>query len=506
MLIFATLVLCGLVFMVYALVQFHRELKWRGTGRGRSSYASTEPASARRVLEIRSKTDITGWSQGKGKLSSTASAVMAMCLFAGSAQAASEKTACQEGQEAPAKQADAADRALPITIPRHSEMKDDVQEEASDASVSSSQGGQSDSTAALTPDPVWFYGAFVDAGYLLDFNHPANDLFRSRGTAYKVDYPLINMAGACIRKTASESSRWGMELTVQAGQDSRVFGFSSTAPNLPGYEGLRHLGPTDVSYVAPVGKGLTIQGGIFSSLIGYDSLYAKDNFSYTRPWGADFTPYLMIGVNASYPFTAKLTGTVFLVNGYWHLANANHVPSWGSQAAYKMTSHTTLKETVLIGPHQSDTSSEFWRFLWDSILERKTNRLTIAIEYHVGTEKLSEAGDPRALWMAAQLPFHWVFNKHWSATVRPEVYWDRDGRLTGFRQTVKANTTTLEYRLPYRDFAATFRLEHRIDDSRGPQGGFFRGGEIAPGVVALTPTQNLLILGVILTFDSHLQP
>lgn len=359
---------------------------------------------------------------------------------------------------------------------------------------------------APSPDPRWFYGAFVDAAYLLDFNHPSNDLFRSRGTAYKVDEPILNMAGVYLRKSASESSRWGMELNAQAGQDSRIFGFSSTAPNLPGFEGLRHLGPTDISYLAPVGKGLTVQAGIFSSLIGYDSLYAKDNFTYTRPWGADFTPYLMMGVNASYPFTQKLTGTVFVVNGYWHLADANHVPSSGGQLAYKLTEHTTLKETVLFGPHQSDTGFEFWRFLWDSIAEWKTDRVTTAFEYHVGTEKINAPGDPRGLWMAAQLPFHWVFSKHWSATVRPEVYWDRDGRLTGFPQTVKANTTTLEYRIPYHSAAAIVRLEHRIDDSRGPAGGFFRGGEIAPGVVGLTPTQNLLILGVILTFDSHIAP
>src|SRR5215475_8245217 len=165
----------------------------------------------------------------------------------------------------------------------------------------------------------WQYGAFVDAAYLLDFNHPANDLFRSRGTTYKVDEPLINLTAAYLQKDASEASRWGMQLTVQAGQDTRIFGFSATAPNLSGSKWLRHLGPTTFSYLAPVGKGLTIQGGIFSSLIGYDSLYAKDNFSYTRPWGADFTPYLMLGINASYPISDKLIGTAFVVNGYWHL-------------------------------------------------------------------------------------------------------------------------------------------------------------------------------------------
>ena len=314
------------------------------------------------------------------------------------------------------------------------------------------------------------------------------------------------MAAAYVQKNTSEASRWGMQLTVQAGQDTRIFGFSATAPNLPGFTWLRHLGPTNVSYLAPIGKGLTIQGGIFSSLIGYDSLYAKDNFNYTRPWGADFTPYLMLGINASYPFSEKLTVTGFVVNGYWHLANANSVPSWGAQAAYKATPRTTLKETVLIGPHQANTGLQFWRFLYDSIVEWKTDRVTTAFEYHVGTEELVARGNPRALWMAAQLPVHWVLSEHWSLTERPEVYWDRNGQLTGFVQTVKANTATLEYRRSYRQFTGVVRLEHRIDDSRGPGGGFFRGGFIAPGVVGLTPTQNILALAVILTFDSQAKP
>lgn len=361
-------------------------------------------------------------------------------------------------------------------------------------------------TTPASPPSLWQYGGFVDATYLLDFNRPANDLFRSRGTTYKLDEPLINMTALYLQKNTSESSPWGMQLTVQAGQDTRIFGFSATAPNLPGYQGLRHLGPTNFSYLAPIGKGLTLQGGIFSSLIGYDSLYAKDNFSYTRPWGADFTPYFMLGINASYPVSDRLTVTGYVVNGYWHLADANSVPSWGAQISYKATSHATLKQTVLIGPHQSNTSPEFWRFLSDSIAEWKSERFTTAFEYQAGTEDVVGPGDPRALWMAAQLPLHWALSKHWSVTERPEVYWDRNGRLTGFIQTVKANTATLEYRRPYRQSTGIVRLEHRIDDSRGPQGGFFRGAFLPSGEVGLTPTQNLLGLAVILTFDSQAQP
>ncbi|HEV2837201.1 MAG TPA: outer membrane beta-barrel protein, partial [Pyrinomonadaceae bacterium] len=141
---------------------------------------------------------------------------------------------------------------------------------------------------AQTPsNRKWQYGAFVDLAYPLDFNHPANRLFRSRGTAFRTDNVWLNMAGLYLRKRPSEDSRWGVELTAHAGKDAELFGFSATAPNIAGYTFLRQLGPTNVSYLAAVGKGLTLQAGIFNSLIGYDSLYAKDNLNYTRPWGAD---------------------------------------------------------------------------------------------------------------------------------------------------------------------------------------------------------------------------
>jgi hypothetical protein len=351
------------------------------------------------------------------------------------------------------------------------------------------------------PDPKWHYGGFVDVGYLLDFNHPQNRVFRSRGTTWHVDRAQINMAAFYVRKKASEESRWGVELTAQAGKDAEVFGFSATAPNIGGYKFLRQLGPTNVSYLASVGKGLTIQGGIFSSLIGYDSLYAKDNFNYTRPWGADFTPYFMMGVNASYPFSKRVTGTFFVVNGYWHLARANNAPSWGGQAAINASSRLTVKQTVLVGPHQFNTSFKFWRFLSDTIIEHKTEKRTIAFDTNFSTEQVNSVGTPRAWWFAAQAPMRWVLNPRWSFAVRPEVASDSFGRWTLARQTVVAFTTTVEYKLPYKSSNTIFRLEHRYDRSTGPDGGFFRGRAVQTGVIGLVPSQHLLIFATIFTFD-----
>jgi hypothetical protein len=209
----------------------------------------------------------------------------------------------------------------------------------------------------------------------------------------------------------------------------------------------------------------------------------------------------MMGVNGSYDFNKKLSGTFFVLNGYWHLAHANNVPSTGGQLAYKPTGQVTVKETILYGPHQSDTGLEFWRFLSDGLIEWTGERVTAAFEYQVGTEKVDALGSPRALWTAAQLPVRWKVHGPWSVALRPEFAWDRDGRWTGFPQSIKAVTTTLEYRLPYRQANTILRLEHRYDNSRGKGGGLFRDGDVRPGVAALTPAQHLLIFAAIFTFD-----
>jgi Putative beta-barrel porin-2, OmpL-like. bbp2 len=349
---------------------------------------------------------------------------------------------------------------------------------------------------------IWTYGGFVDVGYLLDFNHPPNKLFRSRGTTWHTDHLHLNMFGAYAKKKPSEQERWGAELLVHAGKDDEVFGFSATAPNIGGSEWLRRFGSANVSYLAGIGRGLTLQGGIFQSLIGYDSLYAKDNFNYTRPWGADFTPYLMLGANASYPFSEDFTATFYIVNGYWHLAHANDVPSSGVQLAYRLTPAITLKETVLAGPHQSNTAIGFWRLLSDTIFERRSDRFVIAAECHFSTERVDVADPFRAWWMAAQIPLRWTSQSRWSVAVRPEIAWDSHGRWTAAEQTVKALTTTLDYRMSRGWTNTIVRLEHRVDDSRGPEGGFFAKNDSDPGVVVLTPRQHLLIVGLILTFDA----
>src|SRR5262245_51294621 len=114
---------------------------------------------------------------------------------------------------------------------------------AQDAQPPSADPPKSDPAqdTAASKAPPWQYGGFIDVAYLNSFNNPSNHLFRYRGTTPRVDEWNVNMAAAQLKRPAAETSRLGVELMVQTGEDSKIFGFSATAPNIGGADALLHF-------------------------------------------------------------------------------------------------------------------------------------------------------------------------------------------------------------------------------------------------------------------------
>lgn len=358
-------------------------------------------------------------------------------------------------------------------------------------------------TDKAVPSAGWRYGAYLDIGGIVNFNVPENNLWRSRATASRHNQAAPNMVLAYVRKDVSEASRWGMELGAQGSYDSVDFAFLQGESKVGGADVLRHVHRANVSYLAPLGNGLTVTAGLFNSLMGYESLYARDNTNYTRSWIADNTPYMMFGVNAAYPVNDRLTVTAFVINRYYHLAYTVAQPSYGGKWSYALTPRLTAMQTLYWGPDQTDASLEFWRLYGNHILEWKGDEVTVAASYDVGTENIADQpGSPRAFVMGGNLMVKWHVAGPWSVALRPEFYWDRNGRWTGAEQFVKAITSTIEYKLPYRWTNTMLRVEHRYDESTGVGGGFFRRGEISSGVFGLAPSQHLVVFGLLCVFDS----
>jgi hypothetical protein len=263
-------------------------------------------------------------------------------------------------------------------------------------------------TVAESSTNDWHYGAYLDLSYIVDFNFPENQRWRSRTTTERNNELTPNMGLVYVRKDATESSRWGTELGIQGGYDAENFAFLINEPKVDGANTLRYIHRANVSYLAPVGNGLTVTAGLFNSLIGYESLYAKDNVNYTRSWAADNTPYMMFGVNARYQVNEAVNVTAFIINGYYHLSNPNDQPSYGGQVSWKPEQRITVTNTLYYGPDQQSTSLEFWRLYSNNILEWKGDDVTVALTYDIGTERiLNQPGNPRTFAMAGVLQGKW---------------------------------------------------------------------------------------------------
>jgi hypothetical protein len=363
--------------------------------------------------------------------------------------------------------------------------------------------------AAENDKPVatdWHYGAYLDASYPVNFNFPEDHRWRSKITTPRTNEFAPNMALGYVRKDVTPESRWGLELGGQGGYDTSLLIPTSTSQGdkpVPRADVLRHVHRANVSYQAPVGNGLTLTAGLFNSFIGYESFYSRNNANYTRSYMADNAPYFMTGVAAQYAVDESLKLALYVINGYNNLSRPNLVPSYGTQVSWKPSPPWTLTQNFYYGPDQFNTSLNFWRFFSDSIVEWKDDEWTVAFAYDVGTENAAERdGHPRMFWTSTALFVRRHVSGPWSVAFRPELYWDRNGRVTGAEQRITAMTSTLEYRIAVGRQTGLLRLEYRFDRSTGTQGGFFTGGEVSPGVIGLTPNQHLLILGLMWAFDA----
>lgn len=341
----------------------------------------------------------------------------------------------------------------------------------------------------------WQYGATIDLSYANAFQTDDEILWRSKATTQRLNEFTPNIGMFYLRKSASEKSRWGMELGAHAGYDTD--GQVPAQQRMPGYSFLRYVSLANVSYLAPVGNGLKLTAGLMNSFIGFESMYARDNPNYTRSWIADYSPYFLMGIGAQYELNDAVSLGFYLLGDYDYLAYRNDKPKYGWQVSWMMDPHWKLTQNLFAGPEQRSNDTEFWRYFSDTQLQWSTDELLLALAYDVGTEQL-ETNGLQTLWMGSALFSRWHISGPWSLALRPEVYWDPDGRMTGQRQLTKAVTATVEYKRELAlNSSMALRMEYRYDNSNGAQGGFFRAGRSS----GLIGDQHLVLFSCLLSFD-----
>ena len=349
---------------------------------------------------------------------------------------------------------------------------------------------------------MWDYGLYLDLGYNSSSNNPENNLWRSKGTTFKLDQTQVNLAMVYVSKEAVPHSRWGIEFGLQTGVDTENLvpvpppEFNEPISNA---DVLRHLYRANTTYLFPLGDGLGVTAGLINSYIGYESFLAIQNVNYTRGYILDFVPYFLFGIQGVYPVSDTLDVSLFVVDGWNYLAHANNTPSLGFQSAWQISPQTRYIQNLYYGPDQEASNTEFWRFFSDSIIEWKSGRYLLAGAFDFGTEKQADlVGNPRGNWMSGALWFGWHIHGLWNLGLRSEFFRDEDGIGTGTKQKIQAFTGTLEYSFsPAASNTAVLALEYRYDHSSGEEGGFYSGDNNR-----LVPNEQQLILSLMWAFGS----
>lgn len=343
----------------------------------------------------------------------------------------------------------------------------------------------------------WRYGAYVDLAYPANFNTSAPHPWRSKLTTQRLSQFSPNMGMVYLAKSASAESPWGLELGGQAGYDTNGQ-MPATSP-IAGADVLRYVSRANLSFLAPVGNGLKLMGGLFGSFIGYESIYARDNINYTRSWMCDYSPYFLIGEGAQYPFTDQISGSFFVVSDYSYLTYVNSQPKYATQFAWTITPRLKFMQNVFFGPEQASTALRYWRGFSNATLEWSRDNTTVALSWDIGSEQIAQSSSQvQALWTGAALFSRWNIAGPWTVGLRPEFYWDANGVMTGSIQFIKAITATLEYQLTEGDGAGRARLEYRYDNSTGAQGGFYGAGGIDGPLVS---GQSTVFFALLLSYD-----
>ena len=154
-----------------------------------------------------------------------------------------------------------------------------------------------------------------DGYYEFNFNQPpgrVNDL-----RAYDVLSNAISINQAAVifelAPDLEAHRRYGVRLDVQYGQATNTL--QGNPANEPRPDIYRNIFQAYGTYILPFGKGLTLDAGKWSSSLGIEGNYTKDQSNYTRSFYFYFLPFYHEGVRAGYQVNDKLKLNYWLVNG-----------------------------------------------------------------------------------------------------------------------------------------------------------------------------------------------
>lgn len=348
-------------------------------------------------------------------------------------------------------------------------------------------------TEPKEPAPSLAVHGFVDGFFARNANRPLDhaNFFPGVGTSAKRDNEVaINLAQADLVLAPKPV---GFKLSLGFGTAPEVLHAAEVRGVAASPEIWHNVVQASVQWQTEVGRGLLLEAGVYPSHIGMEAFQTKDNWNYTRSWLGELSPYYQAGVKAAYPFSARWSAQLHLLNGWQAIADGNRGKSLGAQLAYS-SDKASFSLNGIAGPELANDDDDV-RLLGDLVATWKvTGALSLGASFDAAREGRSDGND--VAWKGVGLYARVAPKESRTAfAIRAEYYDDQDGAISGIPQTLKELTATLEHRPVER---LILKLEGRYDRSSALA---FAGDEVGPeGAPLRKRDQFLLLLGAVATF------
>lgn len=326
---------------------------------------------------------------------------------------------------------------------------------------------------------------YVQTTYNFNFEDPPSGANRLRVFDDEGNQFTINNIELALSRVPTKEVPIGFGIVMNAGRDTRktkAIGLGFDADNDD--DNPFDLQQAYVTYLAPVGKGVTFKAGKFATLLGAEVIEGPANFNVSRSFLFGFAiPFTHVGALATYPFSEKVSATLGVVNGWDNARDDNRGKTAIGQVSLAPLEGLTLAANGIWGAEQGNQDSPK-RWVVDVVatyVPPSLKALTLQANYDYGREDEAvedAAGALRdATWQGISLIANYELTEKLSFAVRGEYFIDQDGARTAFAGTGPSGVLPLQSRLNVYEVTATLkyklwqglftRLEYRHDQSVG---------------------------------------
>ena len=333
----------------------------------------------------------------------------------------------------------------------------------------------------------------VDGYYAYNFNNPVGRVNLLRTYDVLSNNFSLNQASVIFEHApdVSEGRRFGGRVDLQFGQATDTL--QGNPANEPRPQIYRNIFQAYGTYIAPVGTGLTIDFGKWSSSLGIEGNYTKDQMNYSRAYWFDFLPFYHMGVRASYTVNDHLTLNYWVVNGtnqaeatngfkdelFGFVARPRKTITW-TMNYYLGQEHPDRIPVNPIGPIPVQPGLSFAAIrpapdgrlhIFDSYVTWQASRKwSLAVEGDYVIERLWRNEAPGRSSAPSQVAggaayARYEFTPKIAVAGRAEYLSDRGGLFSGLTQALKETTATFDYKL---GDGFLMRYEWRRDFSNQP--------------------------------------